>query len=96
MKHHPNGSKGVLDSHGSLVAIKKAVCSDGQARRVTLTGIPDTLYSIPGYVQVSREGRLYTVIGKAYFEEGDGYYFAADREGKNYFALNNEKTVKTT
>lgn len=86
-----NGSEGVLDSSGVLVAIKKCVCSDHAQRRVTLTGKADTLYTIPGFVQVSRGGKLYTVIGRAYFSEtgsgGAGYYFRADEAGKNYEAL---------
>lgn len=89
-----NGSEGVLDATGFLVAIKKAGCSDHQPRRVTLTGRPDTLYTIPGFVQVSRDGKLFTVQGRAYFSEtgasGAGYYFRADETGKNYAALPNE------
>lgn len=61
-----------------LVAVRKALCSDGKRRYVRITSEPDTFFSVPGSVKV--KGR--TVSGFVTCDDGD-YKFHASQKGKN-------------
>jgi hypothetical protein len=101
---HDNGSESVMSQGpwAQLVAVRKAVCSDGKSRYAKITGQPDTFFSVPASVQVryKPEGSKYTVrktvtgfiTMASTYKDGvkEGYEFVANRFGKNGHLLRKE------
>ena len=82
---YPNGSISVMSPYGpfaQLVGVKHCPCGDGVARRVWRVGVPDTMWSAPGYVTV----RGKTVTGFVTCNE-QGYRFIASRFGQNAYLI---------
>lgn len=80
----------------------RAMCSDGVVRRLhTIAATADTFFSVPATVQVSRDGKRYTVAGYVTVETAQGYStsggpndtdpmmvkFVAVQTGKNHHIL---------
>jgi len=84
---YPNGSESIL-SHGpfaQLLKVKNAICEDNKPRIATITGQPDTFFSIPASVKA--QGKTITgflSMAPTYKPNVlEGYIFTANKYGKN-------------
>lgn len=82
----PNGSEAIL-SYGAfaqVIAINNCMCSDGKKRKIFRVGVPDTFWTMPGAVKVKGKTVTgYTTYQNDLANETTGYYFYANKFGKN-------------
>jgi len=84
---HPNGSK-CFHTPGRYLSKVKNCPVAGTTLRLTATisGEPDTYFSIPAKIQYKRK----TISGFISADE-EGYHFVPYQYGKNYYILSSQK-----
>jgi len=82
-----NGSESIQSTggFGQLVKNVNCPCSDGKTRTVTITGQPDTFFSVPGNVKVKGKTVTGFVTTAPDYREGvrEGFIFQSNQFGKN-------------
>ena len=83
---YPNGSESVLSPGPwqQLIKVKGCICPDGQPRTATITGAPDTYFSVPARVKVGRKSVSgFVVLSGGRPDRKEGFYFFPNFNGKN-------------